>query len=123
MSHKYHTLWKCEVYPEGIEADEVPEGWGGGDAVIFMSLLYPSDGSFSMMFFPIDGREETPDGNPVNDSLDVDEVFKSWWMMASALSGRTDLSPGKRRFCEAVFTSYVELAGLRPGSEPERKPS
>jgi hypothetical protein len=120
---RYNLLWRCEVKPDGVTAEEVPEGWGAGHAMIFVSLLYPPDGSFCMKFVPVDGRVACPEGRPINDSLDVDEVFKCWWLMASALASRPDLSEGRRKFCEAVFDSYVELAGLQPGSRSVEKPS
>ena len=111
-SDRYHLVIDIKVHPEGIHGSEVPEGHWATQAGIFVSLMYPPDGSFSMKFYPIDGRKPSPEGGPVVDSLDVEEVFKAWWLMASSLAGREDLSIGKRRFCEATFSAYAELAGI-----------
>lgn len=50
------------------------EGKGGTDAFIFVSMLYPEDGSFSMRLLTKDGR--------TNDELDANEIWKVWSMLA-----------------------------------------
>lgn len=76
------------------------EGKGGTDAFMFISMLYPEDGSFSMKLLTKDGR--------TNDDLDPAEIWKVWSMMARQLAEMEELSPGKRELCGAVFKTIQQ---------------
>ncbi len=77
---------------------ECEEFGGGTDALIVHSLLYPEDGSFSMVTTSVDGRTDT-------DLKDI-EMFKVWLMMASRLAESETLDKSKRDFAETVFATY-----------------
>ena len=109
---RYNLLWKCVPKPDGVTVDEVPEGWGACTAMVFLSIIREPDGGLSTNFFPIDGEVASDEGEPVSDSLDYDEVFKAWLMMAEALGRRPELSNAKRGFCKAIVDSYVEFSGI-----------
>lgn len=71
------------------------EGFGGCDAVIMHSLLFPPDGSLRVMTVSCDGR--------TGEDLDVNQLFKAWFLLAKQLSERKDLSPQKREFANMVY--------------------
>lgn len=70
---RFHVTYEVNHYPEGLLEHEVPQGLGACDAVVIASVVYPPDGSLSMNFFGIDGR----DGHSVTDR----ELWKAWMML------------------------------------------
>lgn len=109
MSHKYKIRYKLEPEVGEFSADECGQAGGGTDAYIFFSLIYPEDGSFSMNFFPKDGRNDGKE-------LDDNEIFKVWSLLASRLARSETLDEGKKTFAEAVFDTFRKsvLKGRHP---------
>lgn len=97
--YKYHVTYKLEARPEGLTKEEVPEGFGACDAGVFLSCLYPPDGSFSMLLCSLDGRTKA--------AMSDDEIFKVWSLLAHRLAKSTTLSENKRSFAEAVFDTFA----------------
>jgi len=73
---------------------------GGTDAAIFVSILYPPDGSLSVKTMTFDGRG-CEDKNPRH--LADSELFKVWSMWAKVLSESKTLDEGRRSFASNVF--------------------
>ncbi len=108
-NHPYKLIYRLEKKLEGIVKEEVPEGWGGCDAVLFCSMIYPPDGSFSVYFIGGDGRKE----GEVQENLEDIEWFKVWTLLASRLANSRTLSPDKKNFCQETFESMrVKLLGF-----------
>ena len=57
--------------------DIIAEGKGGCDAYIFASIIYPSDGSYSLNWTSVD---------PSGENLSAMEEFKAWLMMGQRIS-------------------------------------
>ncbi len=95
--HKYKLLYKLEATPDGVPVDKIPEGMGACDAVLFCSMIYPADGSFSVYFIGKDGRRT--DGK----DLDDNEMFKVWSLLANRLGASTTLSEGKKKLAGEVW--------------------
>ena len=75
--------------------EELKNGdFGGCDAIIIHSLIYPEDGSRSEIIFTADGK---------GSALPSLEVFKSWVMLASHLANAEDLSAEKKELCSMIF--------------------
>jgi hypothetical protein len=93
-----------EQHPDGVEKKDIPEGKGACDAFVFLSLLYPEDGSFSLKLITLDGRKggEFP-------VMDSDEVWKCWAVLASMLSRDKTLHTEKREFCDLIFETIRML--------------
>jgi len=106
--HKYRLIYKLEKKPDGVAKGDVPEGFGACDAVLFCSMIYPADGSFSVYFIGVDGRKE---GEMEN--LEDIEWFKVWTLLASRLAASTTLSADKKNFARETFESMrVKLLGF-----------
>ena len=56
-NHKYKLIYKMVKKPNGMVKERVPNGWGGCDAVLFCSIIYPEDGSLSIYYMGVDGRK------------------------------------------------------------------
>lgn len=74
---------------------------GGCDAIIIHSILFRADGSRSEAIVTKDGR--------TGDELPVDELFKSWAMLAHGLSQDKDLGEGRRLLAEMVHEILREI--------------
>lgn len=72
---------------------------GGTDAIIFCSILFAEDGSYSQQLFSIDGRNE-------GEALLGEDLFKFWALLSHSLAQNKTLSENKRKFCEDVFEEY-----------------
>ena len=55
-NHKYRLIYKLDKQPKGVTKEEVPEGFGACDAVLFCSMIYPPDGGFSVYFMGVDAQ-------------------------------------------------------------------
>lgn len=108
-NHPYKLIYQLEKKPEGIVEKDIPDGFGGCDAVLFCSMIYPPDGSFSVYFIGVDGRKE----GEIKENLEDREWFKVWTMLASRLASSKTLSSDKKNFCREVFESMrVKLLGF-----------
>lgn len=74
--------------------------WGACDALLLTSIVYPEDGSLSVLFIPLDGRK-LKNKNP--EPLEDNELFKIWYLLASRLSNSKVLSDEKKEFCKLTF--------------------
>lgn len=104
--YKYHLIYRLEAHPDGILPDDIPEGHGGCDAGIFMSLLFPPDGSYSFLVMPKDGRTGK-DGKPGD--LDIKEEFKAWHMWSLALAKKLPRGHGRQRVAQISFEMFLHL--------------
>ena len=98
--HKYRLSYLLETLPDGgITADEAKKraktGYGACDAMLVASILYPADGSLSIMFAGRDGRTDK--------ELDEHEWFKVWMLLTERLARSETLDPGKRDLCGVIF--------------------
>jgi hypothetical protein len=108
MSYNYKLLYKMEKHPEGIAKEKVPAGFGACDAVLFCSMLYPPDGSFSIYFIGVDGRKNGKD----MENLEDIEWFKVWSLLASRLASSETLPPDKKNICREAFESVrIKILG------------
>jgi len=98
--HKYKLTYKMKKRPEGILEKDLDKSQGSGacDAVLFCSLVYPEDGSFSCYFLGIDGRKPKND-----DPLEDKEWFKVWTLLGSRLADSKTLPADKKALCRQVF--------------------
>lgn len=96
----YHILYDVEAHPEGLSIDEIKaSGKGGCTALLLGSILFPPDGSYSIMFNNIDGR--------TGERLDSHEEWKAWIMMANYLMKKDDLSPDQQLLAETVWDIFA----------------
>lgn len=112
MSHKYKLLYKPEGYSVEEAKAKAKEGFGSCDAMLFASLLYPEDGSFSCLFVSADGRKG------IQEDLDDNEWFKVWSMLAHRLAKSETISPNKKELCHQVFE--IIAASIRAAGAAER---
>ena len=97
----YHLTYSVKAHPdEGLTREVVQEmadrGEGGAcTAVVLLSLLYPPDGSYSMLPLSKDGRTDK--------SLPVAEVWKAWVSLAAWLAQQEELAPIKKIMAAEVF--------------------
>src|SRR6266498_1217518 len=109
MNYNYKLTYKLKKHPKGITKEKIPAGFGGCDAVLFCSMLYPPDGSFSVYFIGVDGRKE----GKIQENLEDIEWFKVWTLLASRLANSKTLSPDKKNFCQETFESMrVKILGF-----------
>lgn len=136
MSHKYKILYKIESRgPVGVDRDQIPDEMSATDAIFAASIIYPADGSLSIMFMGYDGRKPPVNGHAA--VLEDDEWFKVWTMLAERLARSSTLSPEKRHLCALLWETFVgglemqraaeakaekiaQDVGLRP-SKPNKK--
>lgn len=100
MSYNYKLTYKIKKHPKGIAKESVPDGFGACDAVLFCSMLYPPDGSFSVYFMGIDGRK---DDEKRFENLEDNEWFKVWMLLASRLANSKTLTADKKNLASEVF--------------------
>lgn len=112
MSHKYGVSYRLECNDPPMEVEEArrraeEEGLGSCDAAVLLSILFPEDGSYSVMLQSLDGRT----GRELSDH----EVFKAWWMLAERLGRSTTLEPRRAVWARATFEMIGEqILGSRP---------
>jgi hypothetical protein len=108
-NHPYKLTYKLKRHPKGITKEKIPEGYGGCDAALFCSMIYPPDGGFSVYFIGVDGRK---DGEIEENLADI-EWFKVWTLLSSRLAASKSLPPDKKNFCRETFESMrVKLLGF-----------
>jgi hypothetical protein len=109
-NHKYKLIYALEKKPKGVTKNKVPDGYGACDAVLFCSMMYPPDGSFSVYFMGVDGRKEDKDKF---ENLEDIEWFKVWTLLASRLAQSKTLSADKKNFARETFESMrVKILGF-----------
>lgn len=81
--------------------------FGLTDSLLLFSIIHPPDGSWSCQFWGWDGRRKPlPDG--IANSLDDDELWKVWAMLASRLAASKTLDAGRRGFALATLDALRE---------------
>lgn len=93
--HLYKILYKLEHNEKGVPGSEVPEGMGATDALFAASILYPPDGSLSVMFFSKDGR--------TGKELEDIEWFKVWILLANRLAKSKTLDPVRKEIAKTAW--------------------
>lgn len=73
---------------------------GACDALVVMSILYPDDGSYSMLPLSRDGR--------TGGRLASREIFKAWMMLAKHVAEMTDLDDARRSLAGGAFDVCAE---------------
>lgn len=99
-THLYKIKYGLDFKVGRFTKEEISEEQRGGtDALIFVSLLFPENGSYSQNHFSIDGRNEGKD-------LPDEDLFKFWALLCHSLAKSETLSEDKRLFCEEVFEKH-----------------
>jgi hypothetical protein len=88
-------------YGEFPKSEFNRENTCGCDAFMYVSLLFPPDGSLSVVFAGMDGRTQKDLGD--------NERWKIWLLLAKELSESEELSETKRAFCGGVFKVISEI--------------
>lgn len=105
MSHEYSLSYRLVRNDPPLSKEEAKakteEGYGSCDAAVVMAILYPEDGSYSVLLSSLDGR--------TGEDLSDHEVFKAWWVLASRLAQSTTLDPGRAQFARITFESFADL--------------
>lgn len=78
QQHKYRLTYSIDAHPEGIAREDLPKGKGACDAVLLMSIIYPPDGSLSVLVVTKDGREDR--------EMTDQELFKFWTLLTSRVA-------------------------------------
>ena len=98
---RFPLTYELRAEDPPLTADEIMAmGRGGCDAMILLSMLYPADGSFSLLVVSKDGRT----GDEVTDA----EIFKCWAMLAKRLADSSTLSPNKRELARTLWEVWRE---------------
>lgn len=95
---RYPLTYELRGEDPPLTRAEIEPGRGACDAVILLSLLYPEDGSFSLLIASKDGRT----GDEVSDA----EIFKCWGMLAERLAESRTLSPNKRELARTLWEVF-----------------
>ncbi len=107
-NRRYPLTYDLRAEDPPLEKDDIEAGRGACDAAILLSLIYPADGSFSMLIVSRDGRT----GDEVSDA----EIFKCWTLMANRLARSDTLSPNKRELARALWETFASaIRGDRKG--------
>jgi hypothetical protein len=113
MSYNYALKYKLKMDAGTFSREDIqkdPDD-GGCDAIFGASLLYPPDGTFSVLFFSKDGR--------TNSDLADEEWFKVWSMLTQRLATSKTLSEQKKSFCASVF-DVIRNAVAGPAKDEKR---
>ena len=90
-------------------------GEGLTDACVFISMLFPPDGSYSQALASLeDGRTREP--------LSGDDLFKAWIMMAGQIQDNPTMGNGKREFVRTVWATHVDAIRMARGLTPKPTP-
>src|SRR3972149_1616505 len=95
--HLYRLIYSVKVQDPRLTKDEVPPGYGATDALLGVSVLYPEDGSLSVLFFSLDGR--------AGGGLEDKEWFKIWALLTKRLPGSGPPRGGKKKICPTGFAA------------------
>jgi hypothetical protein len=86
--HKYKLTFDMQPHPDGISGNKVEQmDKFGTDALFWASIIYPEDGSLSVMFGSLDGRN----GKELNDH----EWFKVFMLLSARLAESKSLDAGR----------------------------
>lgn len=110
--HRYRLSYRLEPMPDGITVEEAKarakEGYGACDAMLVASIIYPADGSLSILFDGKDGR--------TGEELHDNEWFKVWMLLTKRLAQSKTMHDGKSALCAIVFEMVSQaVMGTRQG--------
>lgn len=88
----YRLRYRVDFEPGQFEKSDATPDQGLTDALLLASIIYPPDGSLSVMFLSKDGR--------TGEELADIELFKVWSMLSARLAESTTLPEGMRRFAQ-----------------------
>ena len=103
--HKYKLKYYWNFENGEFSKEDLEEGEGACDAVLFASILYPDDGSYSTLFLTVDGR--------TNETLPDNEIFKVWLMLGKKLMDNKELKGWKAELVEGVHEAASIIIGAR----------
>ena len=100
--YTYHLSYDApKAHPEGISVKELKAAnKSGSDALFTASILYPPDGSLSILFSSLDGR--------TGEELDDNEWFKVFTLLSRRLGLSKTLDVDKRDFARTVFEAFQQ---------------
>ena len=105
---KYHLTYQLKAHPEGIEREEIPEGHGGCDAMVMVSIIRADDGALCLKVLSLDGTHAG--------QISGNELWQAWMVMAAKLAQapEAELNPFSRLLCTSVLeTARKFVAGQR----------
>jgi hypothetical protein len=105
---RYPITYEVTFQDPPLDRLAIPKGHGACDAVVILSLLYPEDGSFSMLPMSRDGRT----GEELSDA----ELFKCWTLLAAHLAESKTLSPEKRQLAAQLFDVVRQAVATARGA-------
>jgi hypothetical protein len=111
--HKYRVTYTITPHPEGITKEQIPEGAGACDCVMFFSVIgVPGDGkSLSVVTASLNGERAQP--------LSPEQQFQLWALWAHDLTQK--MTPSARRdLASAVHNAIREVALKDRTDLPER---
>lgn len=105
MTATYKISYEFDPKLGDFTASELMKaGRGGCDALVFFSILYPEDGSYSQKLVSIDGR--------TGDSLSTADIWKLWAVLGGGLAASGSefgLHPDKVAICHTAHESVRAL--------------
>ena len=114
MSYKYKMKYNLDNKAGEYTKEQLIEsGDGGCDAFIFVSMLFPPNGSFSCVVMGRDGRKESGE-------LDDIDMHRVWLSMASHLSESKNIPDFHRFLAKQAFKS-MQVALNREQKEQQRQ--
>lgn len=94
---RYPLTYDIRAEDPPLAREEIEAGRGACDAIVLLSLLYPTDGGggFSMRVLSKDGRTA--------DEVSEAELFNCWARLSKSFAESTTLHPGKRMLAREVW--------------------
>lgn len=95
MSRTYKLKYKLSIEndSQGYKREDAKNDEDGlCDALVFMSILYPEDGSYSFEAHSADGRS--------GKQLDAIDLFRAWSILGMSLSENPDLKGWQKQVTE-----------------------
>lgn len=97
MSYDYRLAYRLDPFPGHWRREDLErEGLAGADAMVLISILYPPEGSYSLLPLSVDGR--TGEREP----LSPGEMFKAWSVWGAGLADNEDLEDWQREAAKAA---------------------
>lgn len=103
MSHRYRLKYRFSFEPGEFHLESRGRDDGLTDALLLASIIYPSDGSLSVMLMSKDGRT----GKELADL----ELFKVWSVLCVRLAESETLPEGHRQFAEMTMDAIKRALG------------
>ncbi len=99
---KYDLSWKAGVFkPDEIQA----EGSGGTDRLIVISCIEHENGSYSQVFYGVDGFTDEPPS--------AKHCFKAWNMMGAQVAEMEGLEDWQKETIEKSIQAVRDALGIK----------